>query len=116
MRKREEEESKKFFVGPDGKHFDPLKKFGGLDSEGTLIYDKITTSYELNLPSDYYLKAIRRFLPSDDKDNDKWFIKPHHIESVTGHKSSIRDDFLNTRYYSHYNRDYGKSFEPTPNE
>lgn len=37
-----------------------------------------------------------------------WFIKPHHIESITQHKNSIKDDILNTRYFSHYNKNYGK--------
>ena len=35
---------------------------------------------------------------------------------MTGHKSSVKDDVLNTRYFSLYNRDYGKEFGPKPNE
>lgn len=38
-------------------------------------------------------------------EEEKWFIRPHHIESLTNHARSIRDDFLNTNYYSHYNTD-----------
>jgi hypothetical protein len=41
-------------------------------------------------------------------DINNWFIKPHHLESLTGHQGSIKDDFLNTRYLSHYNQQYGK--------
>jgi len=47
-----------FFVGADGKPFDPAKKFGTIQDGTQLIYDDITTSYQLNLPPDYYLKAI----------------------------------------------------------
>jgi hypothetical protein len=42
------------------------------------------------------------------KDEVAWFIRPHHVESLTKHSSSIKDDFLNTRYFSHYNQAYGK--------
>jgi hypothetical protein len=37
-----------------------------------------------------------------------WFIKPHHLESLTQHPNSLRDDFLNTKYFSHFNQAYGK--------
>lgn len=39
------------------------------------------------------------------KEDKKWFIRPHHLESLTNHHSSLKDDVLNTKYYSHYNRD-----------
>ena len=48
------------------------------------------------------------------KDEKKWFIRPHHVESLTNHHKSFRDDVLNTRYFSHYNRD--KTPEKTDNE
>ena len=80
-----------------------------------MLYDNITTSYELNLPSDYYWKAIQRELPSAaDSNKQPWFIRPHHLESTTRHASSIRDDFLNTRYYTFYDRD--KHAEKTDKE
>lgn len=85
----------------DGKPFDPAKKFGTIENGTQLVYDDITTSYSLNLPADYYLKHIQRVMPV--KDDQAWFIKPHHIESLTEHHNSIKDDFLNTRYFSHYN-------------
>ena len=67
------------------------------------IYDKITTAYEVNLPPNYYLKYINDAMPS--KDEKKWFIRPHHLESLTNHYHSLKDDVLNTRYFSHYNRE-----------
>ena len=70
------------------------------------MYDDITTAYEAILPPEYYMKQVQKQLPNvDDK---QWFIKPHHLESLTNHYRSIKDDFLNTHYYSHYNMSYGK--------
>lgn len=40
-----------------------------------------------------------------NKDGKEWFIRPHHIESLTDHFNSLKDDVLNTRYYSYYNRE-----------
>lgn len=51
-----------------------------------------------------------------NKDEMAWFIRPHHVESLTGHFQSIKDDFLNTRYFSHYNQQYGKVKEFSVNE
>ena len=65
------------------------------------------------MPADYYLKTIQRAMP-DKLPEDKWFIRPHHIESLTNHASSIKDDFLNTRYYSFYNNE--KPHVPTEKE
>ena len=45
------------------------------------------------------------------KDTSKWFIRPHHLETLTEHPQSVKDDVLNTRYYSHYNQNYGKKEE-----
>jgi len=48
------------------------------------------------------------------KDDKKWFVRPHHIESLTNHYNSLKDDILNTRYYSHYDNDKEKDL--TKNE
>jgi hypothetical protein len=40
-----------------GEAFNPEKKFGIIESN-SLIYDNVTTSYPLNLPTDYYQKYI----------------------------------------------------------
>ena len=50
------------------------------------------------------------------KDETAWFIRPHHVESLTQHHNSIKDDFLNTRYFSHYNQTYGKETIKSHNE
>jgi hypothetical protein len=97
-----------------GAPYDPSKKFGVIDAEGALIYDDITTSYPLNLPAEYYHGYIKSQLPKED--GEKWFIRPHHIENLTQHKSSIRDAVLNTHYFSHYNKNYGKKVEKSEAE
>ena len=86
-----------------GKQYDPDKRFGLIEDGTQLIYDNITTAYEVNLPPSYYLKYVQDAMPN--KDDKKWFIRPHHVESLTNHYSSLKDDVLNTRYFSHYNRE-----------
>lgn len=80
-----------------------------IDGEKALIYDNITTSYPVNLPPDYYQKHIQNSLPKEG--DGKWFIRPHHVESLTRHPQSIKDDVLNTHYFSHYNQEHGKPVE-----
>lgn len=98
-----------------GQQYDPDKRFGVIEDGTQLVYDNITTSYDLNLPPDYYLKYVQDNMPARDEKNSKpWFIRPHHIESLTNHFNSLKDDVLNTRYFSNYNRD--KEVELTNNE
>lgn len=73
-----------------------------------LLYDNITTSYPLNLPTDYYQKYVNSTMPTKESGGGRWFIRPHHLETLTKHPLSVKDDVLNTRYYSHYNQEYGK--------
>ena len=49
-----------------GKQYDPDKRFGVIEDGTQLVHDNITTSYELNLPPDYYLKYIQDALPNKD--------------------------------------------------
>jgi hypothetical protein len=60
------------------------------------------------------LKYIQEALP--DKSEKDWFIRAHHLESLTNHHKSLKDDVLNTRYISHYNKNYGKPPNLTDNE
>lgn len=71
------------FINAEGKQFDPARKFGTIEDGTQLVYDDITTSYALNLPADYYLKVIQRAMPV--KDETAWFIRPHHVETLTAH-------------------------------
>jgi hypothetical protein len=96
------------YIDHKGAPFDPNKKFGVIQ-EDNLIYDRITSSHPLNLPVDYYAKYIQGTVPK--KEGGKWFIRPHHVQTLTEHLHSIKDDVLNTRYYSHYDLEYGKKVE-----
>jgi len=64
MRKREDDKKrqnespyKEFYRDGTGNFYDPTKKFGIIE-DNSLLYDNVTTSYPLNLPTDYYLKYI----------------------------------------------------------
>ena len=103
--KLEENPLKKLFRDENGE-FDPKKKFGLIEDD-SLLYNNVTTSYPVNLPTDYYQRYIQQNMPTKDQGNGKWFIRPHHLETLTKHPLSIKDDVLNTRYYSHYNQSYG---------
>jgi len=102
-RKRKEAEEREWmakYLDPEtGEPFNPIKKFGMIEND-YLVYDKVTSSYPLNLPTDYYQRYIKTTIPS--KKDGKWFIRPHHVEKLTTHVKSIKDDVLNTQYYSHY--------------
>jgi hypothetical protein len=76
-----------------------------------LIYDNVTHSYPVNLPVDYYQRFIMDNLPKSESGSGKWFIRPHHLESLTNHQNSIKDDVKNTRYFSHLNQDFDKKVE-----
>ncbi len=92
-----------------GNQFDPKQKFGAIDEDNFIVYDQTTTSYPLNLPVDYYKKHIQQAIPKEQ--DAKWFIRPHHVESLTAHPNSIKDDILNTNYYSKYVVDNNKVAE-----
>ena len=89
-RRRIEEEKKRNNDSPykelyrdgQGNMFDPNKKYGVIMDQA-LLYDNITSSYPLNLPTDYYQKYIQSTMPG--KESGKWFIRPHHLESLTEH-------------------------------
>lgn len=125
-RMREEELKKKqvgstdfpdLFTDKEGKQFDPQRKFGVIDKDGeTLIYDDVTYSYPVNMPPEFYQKFIMDNLPKNESGNGKWFIRPHHLESLTKHPLSVKDDVLNTRYYSHNNKEFGKKPEVNHNQ
>ena len=104
------------FKKSDGQAFDPKKKFGEIDAKGSLIYDNITSSYPLNLPPDHYRQYIMDNLPKKESGSGNWFIRPHHLESLTKHPNSVKDDVLNTRYISHYDQKYGVAEEVNNSE
>jgi hypothetical protein len=46
-------------------------------------------------------------------DAEQWFIRPHHLETLTNHYQSVKDDFMNTDYYSHYNMELDRKEKGT---
>ena len=46
-----------------------------------------------------------------ENDGETWFTRAHHVENLTHHPNSIKDDVLNTHYYSHYNQKANKKEE-----
>jgi hypothetical protein len=66
-------------------------------------YEPKTTKYDAVLPAEYYLKNINEQSPGK---KDKWFVRAHHLESLTKHPLSKVDDVLNTKYYSYYKKDF----------
>ena len=56
--KLEENPLKKLFRDENGE-FDPKKKFGLIEDD-SLLYNNVTTSYPVNLPTDYYQRYIQQ--------------------------------------------------------
>lgn len=56
-------------------------------------------SYEMYLPQDYY-----NSLPNKDsgkEENLQWYLRAHHIETVTEHPLSLKDNILDSKYLSY---------------
>ena len=56
------EELRQIVVDNKGKNFDPNQKFGTIVGEKALVYDNITTSYPVNLPTEYYKEHLQQTL------------------------------------------------------
>jgi hypothetical protein len=69
-------------VDEEGNRFDPRRKFGVIDKD-YLIYDKVTYSYPFNCPVEFYQRFIMDNLPKNEGGNGMWFIRPHHLETLT---------------------------------
>jgi hypothetical protein len=98
---------KESFVDSKGEKYDPKEKFGTLEKDYT-EYDPHMTKYEAVLPEEFYMKTIDKQSPEK---KDKWFVRPHHVETLTRHPYSKWDNVLNTKYYSYYHeekKDKGK--------
>ena len=66
-----------------------------------IIKDERFSSYNIEYPPQYYYEIIKQNEPLKNKD---WFIRPHHIESISNSKKAINDDVLNTKYISYYGK------------
>ena len=103
----QEEKKEEHFLDSRGKKYNPKEKFGTLEKD-YIEYDPHMTKYEAVLPEDFYMKTIDKQSPEK---KDKWFVRPHHVETLTRHPYSKWDHVLNTKYYSYYHeekKDKGK--------
>ena len=66
-----------------------------------IIKDERFSAYNIEYPPQYYYEIIKQNEPLKNKD---WFIRPHHIESISNSKKAINDDILNTKYISYYGK------------
>jgi len=55
--KKYESPYKHLYKDDHGNLYDPNKKFGEIQDD-SLLYERVTSSYPLNLPTDYYHKYI----------------------------------------------------------
>jgi hypothetical protein len=44
----------------------------------------------------------------NEGDEAEWYLRPHHVETLTHHEKSMKDDVTNTRFHSHYNAELEK--------
>ncbi len=58
----------------------------------------LTSEYEALYPTEYYNKIMHH---QADRSKEKlWFLRPHHIETLTENPQSIKDNILNSKYTS----------------
>ena len=55
-----------------------------------------TSKYSLVLPVDYYSSVMAQHDKSGSQ--EKWYLKPHHVETLTEHPKSKKDNFVASDY------------------
>lgn len=68
------------------------KKPAVFDCEGA-------SKYSLMLPVNYYSNTILQ-----EQDKDKWYLRPHHVETLTENPLSKKDNVVSTEYKSALDR------------
>ena len=59
------------------------------------------TEYKMLFPVNFYEDKInQQIIGAKPKD---WFLRPHHIETITEHVKSVKDNMLNPKYFSRLN-------------
>lgn len=56
--------------------------------------------YPTIFPVEYYKNIMDKERAKHEK--DKWYLRPHHIETLTEHPNSLKDNILDSNYYSFY--------------
>jgi hypothetical protein len=67
------------------------------------------TEYKMLFPVNFYEDKINQQIIG--KKFKEWYLRPHHIETVTEHPKSIKDNVLNPKYYSQLNNEEPGEFE-----
>lgn len=80
---------------------DDTKIYGKLNMKN-VVRDELFTSYDIEMPIKYYYDVTKK---NEPKESDEWYIRKHHIESLTKNEKGIPDDILNTKYISYYKPD-----------
>ena len=78
-----------------------VKRCGKLNTKNPLR-DQLFTSYEVELPVEYYYNLSKK---NEPKKEDDWYLRKHHTESAINNKKALQDDILNTKYISYYKPD-----------
>jgi len=111
--KAEEKEGEHpYFKTKDGKDYNPKHKFGTLEKE-YVEYNPNMAKYEAVLPTEFYAKTINDQSPIK---KEKWFLRPHHLETLTKHPYSKWDNILDTKYYSYYKQNEADKVPSSHNE
>lgn len=66
------------------------------------VRDDLFTSYDIELPVDYYYHLSK---DQEPKTLEDWYFRKHHTETSINNKKAIADDLLNTKYISYYKPD-----------
>lgn len=56
------------------------------------------TEYEVKYEMPFYEQKLNKQVV--DPKNRPWYLRPHHIETITEHPKSVKDNLLNPKYYS----------------
>ena len=62
--------------------------------------DGMGAVYPTIFPTEYYKNIMDKERVKNEK--DKWYLRPHHIETLTEHPNSLKDNLLDSNYYSFY--------------
>lgn len=58
--------------------------------------------YPTILPTDYYKNIIDRERVLEESGSNPWYVRPHHLETLTEHPYSLKDNVMDSNYYSYY--------------
>jgi hypothetical protein len=63
--------------------------------------DGLAIEYPTIFPVEYYKNLVDKERARSDE-AQQWYLRPHHIETLTEHPASLKDNILDSNYYSFY--------------